>query len=48
MVKYYISENELYPENNCIKMVDDEGKEFFIPMDENNSDYQVYLLSLKE
>ena len=40
---YSLFENELYPENNCIKKTDLEGNEYFIPFDEANTDYQEYL-----
>lgn len=30
-------------ENDTIKRTDPDGKEWFIPMNESNSDYQAYL-----
>jgi hypothetical protein len=35
-------------ENETIKRIDADGKEWFIPMNEENSDYQAYLNKDKE
>lgn len=35
-------------ENGFIKRTDEQGKEWFIPTDESNSDYQAYLASLED
>ena len=46
MTQYEKVTNELGTE--IVKRIDDDGKEWFIPLDPANSDYQEYLKSLNE
>ena len=39
---------EVLADYNTIKATDENGKEYFIPMDEANSDYQRYLRWLED
>jgi hypothetical protein len=44
-MKYQVIKNEF---GSTIKATDENGKEFWIPVDEGNSDYQAYLQALEE
>lgn len=41
MTNYQVIEDKLG--SQCIKRIDDDGTEWFIPLDPANSDYQLYL-----
>jgi len=45
MTKYELIEIEFSAP--CVKRTDEDGKEWFIPADPANSDYQAYLASLE-
>jgi hypothetical protein len=49
-ITYEYLENQRLDEINerCIKMIDIDGSEKFIPLDPANSDYQKYLASLEK
>ena len=44
-MKYEILTDD-YSKTQIIKATDENGQEFFIPMDEGNSDYQAYMATL--
>lgn len=45
---YELIELRSSPGEFVIKKTDEDGTEFWIPMDENNSDYQAYLTEQEE
>ena len=47
MSRYEIRKSEINADTFIVK-IDDDGKEWYIPNDEANSDYQAYMKSLDE
>ena len=47
-MKYEIVEREVFLGGTILKRTDSDGSIWWIPLDENNSDYREYLLEMEE